>query len=409
MKPRTLSAIISQPGNIVLVFLVAAAFTSAIAVSDRSFTPFQLILLCGLGVIFTLFGFLEVSFFQKYSSRYAAFLYFTIQLLIVGAILYLSRVDAWLLVLLLTGQSVVYLTIRGIVVVNTVILGMILINFLLLTDQWRVIIQAMVAFSAAVLFVILFTQIAKNERKARAEVERLAEQLSAANQQLREYANKVEELAAFHERNRLAREIHDGLGHYLTTINIQIKAASVLLVKDVQLAERSLGKAQVLCQDALNEVRRSVATLRGGQYLNRPLIDLIEELAAESRVSGLVANLEILGEPRSLISQIELALYRAAQEGLTNVSKHSLASKVDLRLEFGSGLTRLTICDNGVGSSTSQIDIGDENGGFGLFGLRERIQLLGGLFEIQTSPQHGFKLIVEVPNKGYEIDPNPDR
>jgi signal transduction histidine kinase len=408
MKSGTNVAILHLSGKIVLLVLVAAAFISTFVISSHPFTPIQLVLLFGFGLAFTLVGYLDVDFFMKINFRLAKYYYFSIQLPMVAAILYLSQGNAWLLVLLLTGQSVVYFNLRGVVFINAVILGIILVNLLLLTNEWQVIIQAMVAFSAAILFVIMFTQIAMNERKARVEVERLADELDAANHKLREYAVKVEELAAFHERNRLAREIHDGLGHYLTTINIHIKAALALLDQDIQRAGQSLNKAQVLSQDALKEIRRSVATLRGDQRLNRPLSEIFEEMVEESRISGLVSEVKIIGNPRQLSPQIELALFRVAQEGLTNVSKHALASRVDLILEYRSDLIRLTIQDNGVGSTQSQIDTGSEKGGFGLFGLRERIQLLGGWLSIQTAPQQGFMVEVEIPEKFNDANTNTD-
>ncbi|MBE0408145.1 MAG: sensor histidine kinase [Anaerolineales bacterium] len=409
MKSATTSAVHEKTGKIILFILVAAALISTFVIRPDPFTLYEIVLILVLGVIFTLFGYLDETIFDKFNSNISKTAYFSIQLAIVALILYLSQGNAWLLVLFLTGQSVVYLNRIGILLVNGIILVLFLITFWLLTNEWRTVIQTTIAFSAAIAFVIMFTKIAMDERKSRLEVENLAEQLDAANQKLREYTIKVEELAAFHERNRLAREIHDGLGHYLTTINIHIKAAKALLNQDKKRAEKSLSKALALNQDALNEIRRSVAALRGDQRFNKPLGELFNEMVEEMRVSGLVSDVKIIGNPRQLSPQVEMALFRAAQEGLTNVSKHALASRVDLTLEYEVDLTSLTIQDNGIGSTFAQIETGDEKGGFGLFGLRERIQLLGGSLSIQTSPQEGFKLQVEIPDEFNESDSNTDR
>ena len=92
----------------------------------------------------------------------------------------------------------------------------------------------------------------------------------------------------------------------------------------------------------------------------------------------------------------EAALYRAAQEALTNVRKHARASRVDLRLDYAASAgVRLTVQDNGVGCQTSE----DHEGRFGLLGMRERIHLLGGELRIQTAPGQGFRLEVDVPEK----------
>ena len=99
-------------------------------------------------------------------------------------------------------------------------------------------------------FVVVFTQIAVREREARAEVERLAAELTEANRKLREYADQVEELATARERNRLAREIHDSLGHYLTVVNVQIEAARAV-IDDRDRALDVLRKAQLLTHEGL--------------------------------------------------------------------------------------------------------------------------------------------------------------
>jgi signal transduction histidine kinase len=103
--------------------------------------------------------------------------------------------------------------------------------------------------------------VAVREQRGRAEVQRLADELGVANRQLREYAGQVEELAAARERNRMAREIHDTLGHYLTAVNMQLEAARALLATDPEKAADGMSKALALTHEGLADVRRSVATL----------------------------------------------------------------------------------------------------------------------------------------------------
>jgi signal transduction histidine kinase len=120
------------------------------------------------------------------------------------------------------------------------------------------------------------------------------------------------------------------------------------------------------------------------------LAEAIASLVREAQTSGLVTAFTVTGEPKALENKIALALYRAAQEALTNVCKHARASRVDVLLEFQPGKVRLEVRDNGVGAA-------ETSGGFGLLGIRERMQLLGGRVETHTGLGKGFCLTASVP------------
>ena len=210
-----------------------------------------------------------------------------------------------------------------------------------------------------------------NEQQARERAEQLTAELEEANVQLAAYATQAEELAMTQERNRLAREIHDNLGHYLTIVNVQIEAARVVMESDPDRALDAMNKAQELTQKGLARVRESVAALRESPVSNRPLGEAIASLVKEAQSSGIVTEFKVTGEPLTLEHKVALALYRAAQEGLTNVRKHARASRVDVLLDYQPDQVRLEVRDNGVGAAETA-------GGFGLLGIRERMQLLGG-------------------------------
>src|SRR5207237_10893328 len=112
--------------------------------------------------------------------------------------------------------------------------------------------------------------------------------------------------------NRLAREIHDSLGHYLTVINVQLEAAQVLVPAEPERAKTALRQAQSLAQEGLADVRRSVASLRADPMGDRPLTEAVADLVQESRAAGIITSLEVRGQSRSLAPQAELTLYRAA-------------------------------------------------------------------------------------------------
>ena len=260
----------------------------------------------------------------------------------------------------------------------------------ILTDNLLTLLETGMALLAALVFVVIFTEIAVREEKSRHEVERLATELGEANRKLREYAIRAEEIAILQERNRLAREIHDGLGHYLTELNMQIKAAEAVMTQNPSQAQEALIKAQSLAENALADVRRSVTALRDDPALKRSLPESIAALLEETRGAGIVSEMTIQGDPRSLPSQALLTLYRAAQEALTNIRKHALASRVDVMVEYRSSTICLILTDNGIGTKSVE-------GGFGLVGLQERVALLGGSMEVKTAAQQGFGLRLEIP------------
>jgi signal transduction histidine kinase len=259
---------------------------------------------------------------------------------------------------------------------------------------WTMAPTALLEFSFAVLFTLVFTQLAVGSERARGEMQRLAGELGDANRKLRAYAVQVEELAATRERNRLARDIHDSLGHYLTVVNVQLEAARALRERDPARARDALDKAQALTQEGLQEIRCSVAALRASPLDDKPLADALRQVVEESRASGLAAEMQVLGEPRALTPQAALTLYRTGQEGLTNVRKHAGASRAWLVLDFqAAAKVRLSVNDDGAGAMEDD----GATAGFGLLGLRERAQLLGGEVRVQTAPRAGFTLEVEVP------------
>lgn len=217
------------------------------------------------------------------------------------------------------------------------------------------------------------------------------ERAQQKSRQLAEYAAQAEELATLRERNRLAREIHDNLGHYLTVVNMQIEAALALLETDTARTRETLLKAQALTKDGLAEIRRSITALRASPIENRTLPEAIRLLVDEHRGAGHAGEFTVQGTIRTASEAIEMTLYRAVQEALTNIRKHAKAKHTEVVLDYrAENMIVVTVRDDGVGS-------GQADGGFGLLGLRERVQLLNGQLTIQTKEGQGFRLQVEVP------------
>lgn len=253
----------------------------------------------------------------------------------------------------------------------------------------QAILGSSVTMLAAFAFAISFTLLTVRANDAKARSEQLREELEEAHRKLQDQATRMEELATIRERNRLAREIHDGVGHYLTVIKVQLDAATALLAQDPARAADSVDKASRLAGEALDDVRRSVRALAGLQT-PAPLVDSLRELARDGTPAP---ELRIEGTPRPLPHATTHALYRSAQEGLTNIRKHAGATTATLVVDFrGPDRVRLVLTDNGCGVADE-----DAGRGFGLRGLQERIALLGGSVTAANRSEGGFVLTIDVP------------
>lgn len=387
---------IGRSGDLAFVIVVVTAYISALGSSSRSFTQLEVFVLLAAGLVYTIAGIYGSACCERSDLIFLRAAYFAIEIPLAAAIVYVAHGSGFvvLIALPLAAQSVLLLPRWGMILVCGALYAVFAILFGLLAG-WQAGLESSLTVLSGIIFVVVFTQVAVSEQKARKEVEQLAAELGEANRKLREHAVQVEELATAKERNRLAREIHDGLAHYLTAVNMQIQAARAVLESDRPRALDALGKAQMLAQEALADVRRSVAALRASPTESRSFSETLSGLAQECRAAGVVAELATVGRPRTLPPQAELTLYRAAQEALTNVRKHARAARVDVTLDYSDDMkVRLSVRDDGLGASPS---LGRTGGGFGLLGLRERVQLLGGEVEISTAQGQGFALEVVVP------------
>ena len=229
-------------------------------------------------------------------------------------------------------------------------------------------------------------------------------ELALAHRRLQEYSAQAEELSVMRERNRIAREIHDTLGHALTLLAVQLEAATRLEARgDPHLREKLL-EARRVTKACLADIRHSVASLRPDEASKGSLQEQLRRLAEEFETTcpetRITLDLDEATHP--LHPDLCLALYRCAQEALTNIRKHAHATKVLLRLSTSGGpegQVELTVLDNGQGGPPLHEQRAP---GFGLRGMGERVALLNGRLWAGPEPEHGWRVEVVLPLKKRE-------
>ena len=266
-----------------------------------------------------------------------------------------------------------------------------------LNQEW---ISDLLIFAIGLVFAILMAQVVSEGDSSRLRAEKSLADLELSHQQLKKYTEQVAGLAAAEERNRLARDIHDSLGHYLTVINVQLEKAMAFRDRNPQETEQALWDAKRSARQALQDVRQSVSTLRhAGEVFS--LSAALTELAQNINNDHLTVDLQIVGNESSFSKLALMSLYRAAQEGLTNIQKHAHASRATLKVTLDEQMARLYLGDNGHGFDTDILDrpLSTQQERFGLQGIRERLELVGGTLRVESNPKQGAHLFITIPKK----------
>jgi len=374
-------------GSFAYASVILSCFAGYFLTRNFYYSEWMVLVSFGLCSLYTAIGILGGGLVDCGGARRAA--YFIIQCAVLTAILWLSPIRGFfaIIVLPLVSQAIFDLGRRGALLV-VVYLYALVVSLWAIPYGFDAGVEAFLNFASAFAFTSIFTLITRRALDARRREEKLRRELEVANEQLRAHARQTEELATTRERNRVAREIHDGVGHYLTVVKTQLDAAAALIPTQPERGREAVIKAAKLTSEALEDVRRSVGALRT-DVTRPPLPDALRELTTHGEP---VPTLAIEGAPRPLAPGVEHALYRAAQEGLTNIRKHARATQALLRLDFRTpSRIVLELSDNGIGAPTAT------GGGFGLRGLRERIEIIGGTVEAANRLEGGFALRVEVP------------
>ena len=266
-----------------------------------------------------------------------------------------------------------------------------------MTQSWFTGLESLMVCLNILLFVLYMILLFTSQKDENARIRKLNEQLNQANDQLRDYAVNMERMAEMRERNRLAREIHDTLGHTLTGIIMGTDAGLALF--DVA-PEESKKRIQVVAQsarDGLTDVRRSIKALRPDALEHSNLVQALEGLLENFRLttSARIAYFQE-GEALKLDPDEEDALYRVVQEGLTNAVRHGKSDRVEIRITRNEDVVAVIVRDNGTGCAAPKE-------GFGLRHMRERLEMLGGTMSYGNLSRDaedgytGFFIVVRLP------------
>lgn len=235
---------------------------------------------------------------------------------------------------------------------------------------------------------------------SRDELGQLARDLNRMAEHLQNLLHDRQQLAVVDERNRLARDLHDSVKQQVFATAMQVAAARALIDRDPAAAQQRLEQAEHLVGQAQQELNGLISELRPAALGDKGLAPALRELAAEwSRNSNITAEVRIQGEQRTSL-EIEQALFRIAQEALSNVARHSGATSVDIRLAWQGDTLTLAIEDNGRGFEVATRD----GAGMGLRSMRERVEALGGVLLVYGLTS-GTRIEARVPVQSPPLPP----
>ena len=266
-----------------------------------------------------------------------------------------------------------------------------------IAQSWFTGLESLMVCLNILLFVLYMILLFTSQKDENERIRKLNEQLNQANDRLRDYAINMERMTEMRERNRLAREIHDTLGHTLTGIIMGTDAGLALFDVAPEEAKKRMEVVAQSARDGLTDVRRSIKALRP---------DTLERFTLEEALKGLVENFRLTTSAQISYSQEasdlkldtdeEDALYRVVQEGLTNAVRHGKADRIEVRITRNEDVVTVRVRDNGTGSGVTEE-------GFGLRHMRERLEMLGGTMSYGNLSRDaedgytGFFIVVRLP------------
>ena len=303
--------------------------------------------------------------------------------------------DAGVLVLWLLPPVVAVATQYGfiaVIIFSIVTTGLEMFFGLALEDLGSVPIDTL--FEPALIRNLIFIAIGFIIARLIAEQRRQRASLREANQQLAQYAVTQEQLSVSRERNRMARDLHDTLAHTLSAVAIQLEAVTTIWETSPNDARQRIDTIRDLTRDGLGETRRALQALRSSPLDDLGLAMALQVMAEKSaKRAGFRVHFNADDNLPELKTQVELNVYRIAEEAFNNIVQHAEARDVWCRIEVEKKMLNLQIRDNGIGFDSDQTP---PEGHFGLVGMVERAEICGAILKVESEPTVGTKISLNI-------------
>ncbi|NLX46297.1 MAG: sensor histidine kinase [Treponema sp.] len=262
-------------------------------------------------------------------------------------------------------------------------------------NQYELVILLYQLMSIVLMF--LFAQLWEQDRRNRDHQALLTAEITASHGELKKFASQVSRTVALEERTRIARDIHDSLGHTLTAASIQLNKAEAFFERDAAVARQAIADARSSMQEAMVDVRSTLETLNANSEGFDFFAQVTKPLESLERGGVKVAR-NFSGDQDGFNIAVLLALYRFIQEGATNILKHSKARNATIAIDFGESCVSAELSDDGCGFIRGAMgEKASGYGAYGLSGLVDRIALVRGEFTVDSAPGEGTTLKARMP------------
>ena len=341
--------------------------------------------------------YLRMNYFYKYPDRYFKSIFIS---MIVSSILLFSIGGYSNIFMLIILYELIIFT-EGKLSKRLIILQILLIFFIILfrntsiaellsckfwKDNFIDIIMSFIGFT----FYILMMYAYKSLRKEKRKVEELNKELESSYNKLQEQSEKIEELTISKERNRLAGEIHDNLGHNLIALNMNLDVADKLIDTDINKAKELIRRCKLINKESIEDLRKAVYALKEDEpmTLRNSINELIENIQSTGEIEVI---LDLDEKVEKLLPEYKDLIYLSIKESITNSIKHGKADRINIDIKFDNSKLIVIVQDNGLGCNQL-------NKGNGLIRIEDRVIKYGGEVKYDFNNQDGFKIHLTIDN-----------
>lgn len=334
----------------------------------------------------------QVRYFTLRHSKLLIFISFFIEVLIILALvkLYPTNISFYFLPILIDITYILKSNLKYILVA-LLLITQVITSYFFNFNELATSLSILLIFGSLLIYGDMEHKSKRDAQKLYDKLRLSEENLRKANIELEDYSHTIEELTLLKERNRISRDIHDSVGHALSTTMIQLNAIQALAAKDNSPIEPIAENLKNFVGESYQEVRKAVRELKPSEYSNYQDIIKIQDLINNfTKLSGVDVKLTVSENKYALNAKVSLAIYRLVQESLANASRHGKATKIIMTMIYNKNDLTITIKDNGVGCSNVTY-------GVGLTSITERFEEFNGTVNFNTSEGNGFVIKITVP------------